>query len=370
MAGGGFAAGAGRGFGGGGGMKVFRFGADIVGRGGRAWRRGGDGRGTVVEDTEGETEVAVEATGYGGPAVGIGGGFALLHQVDEHASAALFDGDNVFEEAVALILEDGASQTVRGRGGNDGGIEGVEHGDTAVFVEGEEGELIDEDPATETDVELFVEGGDFALLFLQRGETIGGRHGVQTKHGGGYVTTTAHVEIFEIIESREGLGEVDEDEFGREAAMEKVDDEAGGERGGLLGELGDLVHERALKGVRAVVMGREGGGDGRGRRGGIGRRRSEGAGITGGGGSRGTIERVHRAQRDFVGEHVVEDEGGGGGFGRGGVGCVAGVHGVRHDGMAVWWYDGVVVVGCWWWWWKTRWTREKRKRNGGKVVAL
>jgi hypothetical protein len=73
---------------------------------------------------------------------------------------------------------------------------------------------------------------------------------------GGYFLPPATLEVLEIVERGEGLGEVDHLEQIGEDALEELSDEGGRERCGLLRQLGDLVHDARLEclGGRAGVV--------------------------------------------------------------------------------------------------------------------
>jgi hypothetical protein len=63
----------------------------------------------------------------------------------------------------------------------------------------------------------------------------------------GNLLAPAALEILEVVERGEGLGELDRLEQLGEDPLEKLGHEGGRERGGLLGQLGDLVHDAGLE---------------------------------------------------------------------------------------------------------------------------
>ena len=87
----------------------------------------------------------------GGPAVGVVGvvqALALLHEGLEGGGTTMLDVADPVEETGALGFEHGVVEFgcwLRGFEGGDGRVEGVQHGDAVVLVEGREGELVDED---------------------------------------------------------------------------------------------------------------------------------------------------------------------------------------------------------------------------------
>lgn len=187
-------------------------------------------------------------------------------------------------------------------------------------------------PATEANVDLGVEGLEAARLCIDRLQpdhdtgVFRGELGllgvlrvlvgnVQALHGRRQLLLPSGLEILEVVEGRQGLGEIHGLELGSEAAAQEGGQERGWQGAWLGWEAGDLVDQlRAKVGGRVHIGFFLGGSRGLGRGGSP--RGKEGLGGTiavavGLGGV--AVDGVHGTQRNFVGSRiaqaVVEDPG-------------------------------------------------------------
>lgn len=126
---------------------------------------------TLIDHAVGHLEVHAEVPNHRFPAIDVQGPFPLLQKIGEHPRTIGLDSLNVLEEAITLGLEHSRGQKGGGRslfGNGSRWVEGVEHGHTVVLVEWLQGQFVDQNPTSQTHVDLRVQLVHLPLLLFGR----------------------------------------------------------------------------------------------------------------------------------------------------------------------------------------------------------